>query len=44
LWNVKAEAFEGEADMMNKKIKKMERRVSQAKSSATKLASEKISW
>lgn len=30
--------------MMNKKVKKMERRVSQAKSSATKLASEKITW
>ena len=29
---------------MNKKVKKMERRMSQAKNTATKMSNEKISW
>lgn len=44
LWNVKAEAYENEADMMSKKVKKMEKRVSQAKNNASKLANQKIGW
>jgi deoxyribodipyrimidine photolyase len=44
LWNVKAEAYEGEVDVMAKKVKKMERRMSQAKSTAHKMTSEKINW
>lgn len=38
MWNVKAEAFEGEAEIMGKKVKKMERRMSQAKLNVNKLA------
>jgi hypothetical protein len=30
--------------MMSKKVKKMEKRVSQAKNNASKLANEKIGW
>lgn len=39
MWNVKAEVYEGEADVLAKKMKKMERRMSQAKQSVNKLSS-----
>ena len=44
LWNVKAEAYEGEVGVMTKKVKKMERRMSSAKTTANKMANEKICW
>ena len=44
LWNVKAEAYEGEVDVMNKKVRKMERRMSQAKNTASKMTNEKINF
>jgi len=44
LWNVKAEAYEGEVGVMTKKVKKMERRMSTAKTTANKMTNEKISW
>jgi hypothetical protein len=39
MWNVKAEVYEGEVDVLAKKMKKMERRMSQAKQNVNKLAS-----
>lgn len=44
LCNVKAEAYEGEVELMSKKVKKMEKRISQAKQSANKMAEEKINY
>lgn len=37
--NVKAEAYEGEVELMSKKVKKMERRISQAKQTVNKVTS-----
>ena len=39
LWNVKAEAYEGEVGLMTKRVHKLERRMSQTKLTATRVAS-----
>ena len=44
LWNVKAEAYEGQVQIMHKKMKKIERRMSQTKTNANKMAHEKVSY